>query len=44
MEAVLDRKTELAVERLVEHYQTTLRHIEEQIRRRRRSGFDPPLG
>jgi DNA-binding GntR family transcriptional regulator len=31
MEAALDRQTRTAVERLVEHYQTTLRHIENQI-------------
>jgi GntR family transcriptional regulator, carbon starvation induced regulator len=44
MEAVLDRTTELAVERLVEHYQTTLRHIEEQIQPSSKINFNPPLG
>ena len=42
MEAVLDRKTELAVEQLIEHYQTTLRHIEEQIQPSSRIKFNPP--
>jgi GntR family transcriptional regulator, carbon starvation induced regulator len=43
MEAVLDRKTDLAVERLVEHYQTTLRHIEDQIQPAPKVRFDPTL-
>ena len=43
MDAVLDRKTDLAVSRLVEHYQTTLRHIEDQIQPSPKVRFDPPL-
>jgi GntR family transcriptional regulator, carbon starvation induced regulator len=43
MDAALDRQPGLAIDRLVEHYQTTLRHIEEQIAPWSTIGIDPPL-